>query len=579
MKTKTARVIALVMLVLVVIMAGIVIYLELNTGRLAGKYLQDRFAESELSQVYELDYESLKIGIFSGKAKLKGLKVKPVSTFFAPDNPLRLKYPVVFEIDLRQLVITGVTRNVSLNLTDISLDAIKIIQPSVKMIEHLTEKEKQQLRNDRTKQKSDTTGANESLPHTVLSFFTIRDGRFEVYDNELDRSVVSIEKINVSGYDFDLKPDSADIAAMVNAFDSLNTSLAEITYPTADGFYVIKLASLSLSTQESAISATGFNLIPQYSKPEFGRKFGKQTDRFDITVKKIGIEQFSMDKWLNEKQLWIEQINIGGNQLDIYRDKNIARDLSIFPKLPHQAFADLDMGINIDKIKIGDTDLIYQEVAEGETEPGIVRISNGQAEVLNVSNVVSSEHVEKTMQWQVNGDLYDQGTFEVVVGFSGDHESGEFNFSGRVGQMEMSPFNQILVPNEFIRIEDGQISFSQFQVDAGADYSTGTMQLVYDDLKIALLKEDKGDELKVRSFYSSLANTAIRLFNSDEHEAKAQSASIYFERDKNKSIINYIVKSLLSGVKATIMPGQNKPPEKRQKKQEKEELRKGRRKS
>lgn len=116
-------------------------------------------------------------------------------------------------------------------------------------------------------------------------------------------------------------------------------------------------------------------------------------------------------------------------------------------------------------------------------------ISNGRAEVLNALNITSAQHIEKVMQWMVSGELYNQGRFDVAVGFSADHESGEFSFSGRVDEMGMDAFNQILVPQEHIRVEEGRIISNQFEVDAGTDYSTGVMNFQYENLKVAFLKK------------------------------------------------------------------------------------------
>jgi hypothetical protein len=579
MKSKYFRVIVFAILLIVIIIAGIVIYLERNAGKLAGKYLQDRFEQTELSHVYEIEYQSLRVGLLTGKINLKGLKIKPLSTFFASDNPLRMKYPVVFEIDVNKLVISGATGNLSLDLSEISLDGIEIFQPSVKMIEHLTEKEKQLDDGDSASRKSDTNGKTELFPHTLLSLFSVNDGRFEIFDKQLNRSVLTVEKIDIYGYDLDFQPDVLDVATVIGSFEGVNASLGDITYPTPDGFYVIKLAGLDLKTKESQFSANGFELIPQYDKQEFGRKFGRQTDRFDLMVKSVGSENFDVHKLLSDNQLWIDEINIEDVHFDIYRDKNIARDLSIFPKLPHQSLAGLDMGVNVEKIIVSSAHIIYQEVTDGETEPGVMVISNGRAEVLNALNITSAQHIEKVMQWMVSGELYNQGRFDVAVGFSADHESGEFSFSGRVDEMGMDAFNQILVPQEHIRVEEGRIISNQFEVDAGTDYSTGVMNFQYENLKVAFLKEKKNHEMKDRSFYSALANTGLRFLNLDQQETPADTAYIYFERDKNKSIFNYIVKSLISGVKATIIPGQNLKPEERFKKQEREERRKKRRKS
>jgi hypothetical protein len=137
--------------------------------------------------------------------------------------------------------------------------------------------------------------------------------------------------------------------------------------------------------------------------------------------------------------------------------------------------------------------------------------------------------------------------------------------------MEMTELNQMLVPNEYIRIDSGYMISTKFMVNASRERATGEMHLQYKDLKITLLKDKDEAGVKDRGLLSSLANATIRMLKLDSSADENEKAHIYFNRDMNKGVFNYIVKSLLSGVVASVVPGKNLTPEEYKKKQEKEE--------
>ena len=125
---------------------------------------------------------------------------------------------------------------------------------------------------------------------------------------------------------------------------------------------------------------------------------------------------------------------------------------------------------------------------------------------------------------------------------------------------------------EKIRIEEGHINKMEFNADADRDYSTGTMVLNYDDLKLSFLKNDAKSGHEDLGLLSSLANVVIRSFNPAKNSNNsAEPAEIFFERDKNKSIFNYMAKSMISGIKSTVIPGFNMTEEKYKRQQERED--------
>ncbi len=579
MKTKTLKILLIVLLILALVAVGVVLYLERNAGKLADRYFRQVYAESELSQVYDIEYDNIEVSLLSGKVNLVGLKVMPALEFFSSKLALRLKHPVVFEIEADRISVTGLLKNLSINPGDISVKAVDIQRPAIKMITHLTEDEKQMTRKKDVPSVHDSINLKSTAPHLSLSRFAISKGSFEMIDRLRERSNLKIGEISLDINNIDLATDNVDLANVLKEIGQISLRLGNIVYPTPDGFYELNLKELGFDLQQAALTAKGFNLIPKYDKREFGRLFGKQTDRMDLGVEHVKIEGIDIPKWVENSAVWIKSVHVDGVDFDIYRDKNVPRDFTVFPKLPHQALAALEMEVNVEVIHINNAGVWYQELILGSDTAGDIPLKNLQATVRNATNVESVQKAAGTMQWEVSGEIFGEGHFEVLVDFAANHEDGEFSFEGKVNEMDMRLFNHMLVPNEHIRIDDGRIISKRFTVNAGRDHSTGEMMLEYEDLKITILKELEDHQLRERALLSAVANTAIRMFNRDKLDATAGTAHIYFERDKNKSIFNYMVKSLLSGIKASVVPGQNISPEERLEQMEKKSRRNSRRKS
>lgn len=578
---KLIRVLGVVVIVLVIFIIGTVIWLDWNAERIVEKYLEKYYVESELSQVYDIEYEGIGIGLISGKINLKGVKVTPRISFFDAPDSLRFKYPMLLELSFHRFSITGLTRNLSGDLGRISLESIGVEQPSIRLIDHLTKKQKKKILELKQMGLPDTLTKKAALPHLILDELYITDGKFELYDRNKKKSVFRVGNVTIFGNSIDIEHDSTGRAVFSEDAGTINLNFKEIDYLTNDGFYQITLGNLEINLPEFIMTANDFKLTPQHDKQSFGRKFGRQTDRMDVTAKAIKIGKWNIENWQNEGQVWIDEVVVDGVMLDIFRDKGVEPDLTIFPKLPQEALASMDIPLNIGIVKVNNAEIFYQEQIAGANEPGKVPIVNMQATMYNVTNIETVQNTSGHMKWELTGKLFGQGSYEVLIDFHGSPHPADFSFSGSIGGMDMTELNQMLIPTEHIRIDSGYMVSTYFTVNATREQAIGEMHLQYKDLKITLLKDKAEAGLKDRGLLSSLANATIRMLKLDNSAEEQETAHIYYNRDMNKGVFNYIVKSLLNGVIASVVPSKNITPEKQLKKQEKEDRkneRKGRRK-
>jgi hypothetical protein len=108
----------------------------------------------------------------------------------------------------------------------------------------------------------------------------------------------------------------------------------------------------------------------------------------------------------------------------------------------------------------------------------------------------------------------------------------------------------MLEPSINIKFNGGKVNRMTFSFDANDNVSKGWMEFLYQDLDVELLQKESGN---AKGFLSSLANW-VAVSNNPSPGKKLKIVEIGYERDKNKGIINYVWKTIQSGMVRTIVP-------------------------
>jgi hypothetical protein len=121
---------------------------------------------------------------------------------------------------------------------------------------------------------------------------------------------------------------------------------------------------------------------------------------------------------------------------------------------------------------------------------------------------------------------------------------------GQCGAMKLSPLNDMLEPSLNMRFNSGQVDRMTFAFHANDINSYGWMEFLYSDVDVVLMKKDPD---KQWWFVSLLAN-AVAVSRNPGKNNKIKSVEIGYERNKNKGLINYVWKTIQSGMVRTIIP-------------------------
>ncbi len=565
---KFFKVLGIILAIFIVIVAGALIYINYNAESIADKLITKYYRQMSISRVYEISYSEINLDLWSASVVFHNLQIKPHASFFEGSDSLRYSQPVVFDAAIKKLSVNGLARNLSFNLDKIHLGTIRISEPQIVMIEHLTDAEKKVAKELQNAHRADTSSSEQKIKGISIRRFILTDGSFSRMLRPENLESVAVADIDINIRKIDIPFDKAIETLAGDAFARTEIHLGEISYQLPKGFYSITMQNVDILGADTLITIKELKLNPQYDKREFGWKVGKQIDRIELTVPKLDIYDFDLARFVATDTLHIRKIVIYEAGLNAYRDKNVPFDHSQRPLQPQQMLAALPISVDVEKVEVKNADILYQQLNPYADVPGEVPITRFYGTVYNLTNIPSVIRRRGAMVWDVQAVFFGDGKMTVEILFPANLQSGDFSFTATMGPMQLAGFNQMIVPTEGVKVEEGTINSLWLHADAGSESATGFMVLNYANLKLAFLK-DKSDESQDKNkILSFLANVVIN--NSNQNPA--DTTKMDFQRNKQKAIFDYLVKTVMSGLKDNVLPG-NQNEDKMTRRQERRKAR------
>jgi hypothetical protein len=562
---KLMKSLLIFLLIIIVILVAAFIYVDKNQGKIAALIIKEQFKKSRLSKVYHLDFAKLDLNLFSGKITIHNFSLKPDTNFYLAGDSLRFKYPLLVDAEVPFLSLSGIDMLELIQHKRLIIEGIDINDPGFRLINHLSEKEKElshKLREaqppEETPEADTTTATKMKLSHLTLAHFAITGGSAEYYNRVTDKSIFTVQGIQMLLSEVAVNPEKPLDVLIEKSYGSIKFGVGEVKFRNEGGFYDVDLGQVALDVADNSLKLKNVKLTPKYSKAQFGKKVKKQTDRFDAKIGSLELHGLDLKKLIRSGGIKLNSIRIDSLNLEIFRDKNDPFDFNNFPKFPWQGLTKINSYLQIDTIEVTNSAIFYEELAEGRTEAGKVPLGKVHISLLNVSNdsVYISKHGPMICRFEAKA--FNQGDLLLNLNIPADLSSSEFSFSGRIGPMDMRAFNSITELNVLVNIEKGTLDSLIFSAHADGVYATGELTMVYDSLKINVLSKDK-DKSKAHGIgiLSWVGNQVVKSFNPvvGKPDNKPDIALIFVERDINKSVFNYIVKAFISGIKGTLVPG------------------------
>lgn len=592
--------IILISIPLVLIVAGLLVYLNFN--KLLSVALNKAFELTLVSEVYELKFENLRVNPLEGNISVFDVTLQP------REKPLN-SYPYINSsliLKTNGLILEGVDLRLLLESNKLDLKKISITRPDIFL----------DVNSDnpiffpfRDSSAVATTEEKKSLDSYFLEEFQLIDAAINVtnsikkrdfnvqnfnislkellIDHNAGEDLIFLKHIdlslgkftgelkedalkNLSFSDFKILFDSVDVKknldTLIYQFRDFTAGVDTLDIQTKDSLFHVTMNSFILSYQDQSIKMKQLSFKPNVSNAAIQKNYKFQHTQFSGTVGSFDIQGINFDSLIYSNKFFIEQVSIDSIFASIYKDNTKAKDLNHFPVYLGQTIAEIKNPLLIKQVSATNVNLTNEE-RKPDGALAKVHITRGTAELKNITNLAPKEE----LYLQAVGFLAD--VVQVNLDLKFNYNKPQFTFEGRMAQFNLIGLNPIIQAYTPAKFTGGVADEIRFSGVAQRTSASGTLKFLYHDLKVDLmLKEQAKWKSSVITFG---ANTALLSNNPISPTSPERAVKFQIERDMNKGFVNVIIKSILDGMKETmIMSKENRQEFNKTKREAKREAKK-----
>lgn len=374
--------------------------------------------------------------------------------------------------------------------------------------------------------------------HSII--LTSNDGSFSGKIGSL-----SISKINWMNLIFGESIDLNDFSSSILAADNIILTFKQSGYE-------YRCERFQLSIPDSEIVAETITLQPLAGDEQFFRKSNFQRTRFIFVIQQCAIKGVSFITMVEEKKYYARSVRLHEIFFDVLvnNDKPHNKN-SPNPLMPNEIFASIREDIKIDTLRITNGQLIYGERLSVGSKPAVITFDSLQ---LGAGGIANNDTSGSTVFITAQGKFMENSAMKIRMEIPIDSPVFSFQCYGSVNKLNLKKLNSFLEIAEQIRIKDGFLYSSTFQINVDSGIARGTVRTVYKDLTISYINSKTGSENgfsnSIKSFLAN--NVVIRRSNIPDKSGAVKVGEVKYSRKHNDPFFRFAWFSIRSGVKDVV---------------------------
>jgi len=371
---------------------------------------------------------------------------------------------------------------------------------------------------------------NLSVDNTAnAASYSIKDGVLKLYEVQVGKQDTLSSDI-VKQFDFEAK---------------------ELVSVSSDSMYLFKANGLTYLTASNTLVITNISIQPNYTDYDFTSRYEFQTSRIEAGFSDIYFYDFYASDYFRSGSLKSSWIEIGKMDMNVFRDMR-----KQFPHGNKPAFLEMVYNypgiIQIDSIGLLNGNVIYTEHAEEANEPGSINFNEISVKMYKITNDTIYKTENDSSELRGDALLMGKGKMTILLKGRIFDSQNTFSLNGTLSAMDANELNPILEKNAFIYATSGKIDSMNFSFTANNARATGKMILLYHGLDIAVKNKQTDDTTAFRErFISLIVNRKVSDSNPIAND-DVREGIIDYERDPEKFLLDYYVKSILSGIRSSF---------------------------
>jgi len=517
--------------------------------------------------LYQIDFKSINLNVITGSLALRDVTLIPDTAVFDSLKKKQLAPAHTFELKLKKLQISRVGILTAYFKKRIDVKEILLQKPSINMIFNKVVKKPDSIKDE----KSLYEQISKTFKSVHVKSIKIVDADFDYFNKTAAKKTKkSIKHLDININDFLLDSLSRRDTTRFYYTKDVSFQIAGYKSVTKDKMYSMKVDTIKGSTASKKITVKGFKLTPLYDELTFARKYNIQKDRYNLSFDKIEFNGVDFIGLNTDEKLHAKSLKIGPANVEVFmsRESPPPPGFDKGQNYPHMALKRLNMPILIDTVKLRNIHVKYAEFNPASKKTGSVDFKALTGNILNVTNDSLQLNKKNHALADLNALLMGTGKLNVKIDFNLTDNNGAFTYSGRLGKFDMKNLNPLSKALGLVEIESGDIQHIDFKANGNLRSATGSMNMLYTNLKVKLLSDNiDGEGTQKKGFLSFLANTILVKDENPQKGEAPRTANMTNTRINSASFFNLMWKTVFVGIKDIIGVGivPEKDPVKQQK--------------
>lgn len=328
----------------------------------------------------------------------------------------------------------------------------------------------------------------------------------------------------------------------------IQLNLRQFQHIYAGGDYILAGDSIQLDSEQNSLDLAALTITPQGEKSQFSYHSYKHIDWTRYELGRISCTGVDVNHWMASQEIFIDSIHIARGNISSYKNRKINQ-----PKVPKKLFYEslytLPVHFDIRRLILDNTYVSYEELAVRGEKPGKVFFTDIRGDFYRLTNHPMPAHTAITLS--AKGKLMGQGEIDATLLFPINDLYEPFRAEGSLSAIPAQAMNDVLIPLAGIEVTSGKVHSLHFHMTGNTNEANVSLQLLYDDLHVAFLKKfnSKANE---KVLLTEIANLFVLKSSNPQHH-KTRTGEGSFTRDPYRSQYHYFWKTLLEGVKGTLM--------------------------
>jgi len=500
--------------------------------------------------LYTANFSSAELHIIRGELIIYNISLKPDTAVYNRRKKQHLAPNNLVELHVKRLILYHIHPFKLYFEHKLDINEIILTQPELSVSYELNHIKDTVVKDRR----SPWQKISKSLESVHIGQIFLNDVKLKYSDYSGNKVAVSeLKEMELSANDLLIDSTTQHDKSRVLFCKEIITELYNYSGKSPNGLYSYKIDHLKLSTLTSELNAEGLTLAP-ISTTAFFNKTNK--DKYTIRLDSLQLNHFDYLSYHKYRMFHASVMTLNRGTMELFNNPNGvpgnggADKIKSFPAV---ALSKLTTDIIIDTILVRNVNVAYSEFNAKSNQTGTITFNNTTGSVLNVTNNKDALSKNNISTIQLETYFMNRGKLNVFFTFNLIDKDVSYNYKGSLGPMGLAAINTATVPFALVKITSGSVKRLDFDIHANSRVSSGKFVLLYNGVKVKLLKPDTTYGLKSKVIESLFANMFILKHDNPDKEGEVpRSFDINYIRPKDSPFFKTIWQTLLSGIKPSV---------------------------